>query len=177
MSHRYLSMVLAISLLAACGGGGGADEEEEADPGPDAELVSWMGDFCEARWSLALPDPLIVSGPITEADRQPLLDFLADMNAALAAADEAVVALAAPPTAAGNDLVDSYRADLDDLLSEMTEYADQAAVFPLDGLAAVHRLSGVSAVSFLPGGEDLSDYLEGHADLTEAYQHAPACSG
>jgi hypothetical protein len=136
----------------------------------------WMDDFCEARWSLELPDPLPPADPITEADRQPLLDFLANMDAALAAADEAVVALPAPPTAAGNDLVESYRADLAELRSEMEEHAANAAVFPLEGLAAVYRLSGVGAVSFSPGGTDLSDYLEGHADLADAFEQASACS-
>jgi hypothetical protein len=177
MSRRYLPALIAALLLAACGGGGGRANDDDANSGPDADLVAWMDGFCEARWSLELPELLPPADPITEANRQPLLDFLADIDAALAAADEAVVALPAPPTAAGNGLVESYRTDLEGFRSEMEEHAANAAVFPLEGLAAVYRLSGVGAVSFSPGGAGLADYLEGHADLADAFQEASACSG
>jgi hypothetical protein len=173
---RGLLTVLAVVLLSACGGG--EADEEGADAGARAELVAWMGDFCEARESLLeLPSPLPHPGTITEADRQPLLDFLADMDAALAAAEEAVVGLPTPPVAAGSDVVDSYRADLDEQRSQMAEYSVMATAFPPDGLENVYVISGIAAISFLPGGDDLSDYLDGQDDLTQAYQEAPACSG
>jgi hypothetical protein len=179
-----LAMLLAAVLLSACGGSDGADDEAEGetgeevaetDRGPDSELVAWMDDFCDARWSLDLPAPPTVPSPITEADRQQLLDVLADTDAALSAAVEAVDALPASPVAAGDDMVDSYRADLEEFRSSMAEYAEHAAVFPVPELGAVYRLSAVDLASWAPAGVD--ELAEGNADLTEAHQAATACTG
>jgi hypothetical protein len=175
-----LAMLLAAFLLSACGGSDGAEGETgeevaETDRGPDSELVAWMDDFCDARWSLDLPAPPTAPSPITEADRQRLLDVLADTDAALAAAVAAVDALPASPVVAGDDMVDRYRADLEEFRSSMAEYAEHAGVFPVPELGAVYRLSAVDLASWAPAGVD--ELVEGNADLTEAYQAATACTG
>jgi hypothetical protein len=188
--------VLAVALLSACGGGDEGEEARERTPGQNAdggdgddgssapgapapEVVQWMGDFCEAKKLLIdMPFPPETNVPSTEADRRPLLDFLGETSSVLTDADEAAAALPPPPpgtAAAGNELVDSYRDDLDELLSKMDEYTADAVVFPAEDLDSVRVLSGVDVVTFSPGGEGMSDYLRGHPDLAAAYDDATAC--
>ncbi|MEO3753644.1 hypothetical protein [Streptomyces sp. B6B3] len=191
MSRRLLPLLFTTLLLSACGGGGdngptapastpgGATEDGEA--AADPELDAWMGDFCAAydtfldAWLevsvLVRPAP----DPTTEADRAPLLDFLTAIQTALATGDGAAADLPEPPVPAGNDVVDHYRADLEDLRVQIAEYENNALLLPADALDNVYILSGMEVVTFLPGGEDMSEYLADHSDLAAAHERAPAC--
>jgi hypothetical protein len=172
----------ALLLLFACGGDDSGDDDsngERSADGSEAELVTWMGALCDAAAGSiqGLPTPMAAPGATTEADRQPLLDFLVDAQAAVASATEDADALPAPPTAAARDVADTYRSDLDTLAEDLAGYAANASALPAESLDNVYVVAGVQVVSFQPGGEEMSEYLDGRTDLTEAYQQAPACSG
>lgn len=177
----------AVLLLSACAKDGGeeadgapparADGQADAgsDPRPDSELVTWLDDFCDARFAVDLPYPPVAPMPSTETDRQPLLDYLADVDAALVAAKDAVLALPPPPVEAANDLVEAYVADVEEFQSRIDEHTSRAGSFPADRLDAVYRLSGLDIVSYVPGGEAWQDDVEASPELSGAYEEATSC--
>jgi hypothetical protein len=175
--RRYVPLLPCLLLLFACGG----DDTDDEQPGArrDTALVDWMDEVCSAvaQSIQALPYPMPAPGATTEADRPPLLGYLAEARTALDTSIEAADALPRPPSAAARDLTERYRADLDELAAELREYEVNATTFPAAGLDSVYTLVGVTIVEFQPGGDEMSEYLEGHADLTEAYGQAPTCSG
>lgn len=183
---RAALCVSALALTAASFGCGGEDGQGsdggnggQADDGASGELVDWMGQLCEAvsQSVQGLPSPISEPEATTEADRQPLLDFLAEAQSAVSTAQEAADALPDPPTAAAGEVAEAFRGDLDGLASELSELTTSATVLPADRLANVYVVGGVAVVSFSPGGEEMSDYLDGRPALAEAYREAPSCSG
>jgi hypothetical protein len=194
---RYLSpFPPALLLLFACGGGA---RDHRAGGEASAELVDWMNGFCETVSHLVrdLPSPTPAPDPTTEADRQPLLDFLEASQRTVSAAEAAIENLPEPPTAAATGLVEVYREDLDELASDLAGYTDNATRFPAGELRNIYIIGGIDVLTFaeqhavlpgvegtdsrgeviLSGGEVMSEYLDGHVDLTEAHENAPACSG
>jgi hypothetical protein len=177
LGRRGLVLPALLVGLVACGGddvNGG-----RAGGGPDDALVDWMGQLCDAASQSvqSLPYPTATPEVATEADRQPLVDFLTATQAALSTAIEAADALPRPPTAAAADVAQAYRADLDELANRISEDVVLATRFPAAELRNIYIVDGVAVISFQPGGENMSEYLEGNAVLRRAHQQAPACSG
>jgi hypothetical protein len=176
--RRYLTLLPCLLLLFACGSGddgpGGQAGGEQ-----DAELAEWMGQVCDAAAQSiqSLPSPMQAREATTEADRQPLVAYLAEARTALDGSIEAAEALPRPPTTSARELASAYRDDLDELAAQLREYEVNATTLPGAALSSLYTLVPVVVVGFQPGGEEMSEYLEGHADLADAYQQAPSCSG
>jgi hypothetical protein len=186
---RNVPTVLAAAFfalgLAACTGDGPADQSADGATSTTdeaaAELVDWAASFCAAPE--AIPELLYVpftamahETPTAEADRQPLIDALAEVDQALADALAAADTVPAGPTPEAEAALAQYRTDLEDVRSKLAEYAELAPIYAATDLEGLYMLAGLDVMN-LPYSLMMAETYLTEPDLAEAAAEAPACGG
>ncbi|MQM26369.1 hypothetical protein [Glycomyces albidus] len=183
---RTAATVLAAAILslasAACSAGEPTQDGGDESPAAVSEaLVDWAEAFCAAPE--AIPTDLYIpftaaarGAEVTEDDRRPLIDALAEVDRVLADAVAAVDAVPAGPTPEAEAALEQYRADVEEARSGFAEYADLAPVYPVEQLEDLYLLAGMDAMN-LPYPLMMAETYLTAADLNEAAQKAPACGG
>jgi hypothetical protein len=176
MTRRFWPLLVSAALVAGCTSAGSVDDAATT-AAPDPELVAWLDDFCgvDLSTSVSWPHDLEVPESPTDADRQPLIDTLAQVDAELAAIDEAAAALEPAPNESAADLLERYRQSYSDLRSDFAGYAESATWYPLDALDGLYRLPAMTVAGFLPLDGQGLDAIAEYEDLTTAASHAENC--
>lgn len=189
MPRRIPLLILTALLVSGCGGSGGSGgaETTKSPPADDsaakpsasrsastavsAALVTWMGDWCAAEELLEFPAPLSIPATTTEADREPVKEFLEDSLSTLTKTKNAAAKLGAAPSADAKSALADYREDVGDMHKETAEARTKASVYPAHGLASLYRLTAMEQVT----REGILGHLDGHPDLKAAYKQSPDC--
>jgi ABC-type transporter Mla subunit MlaD len=179
MVRRHWPLLIVAALAAGCTSDGSPDRAAASDTAtaPDPALVAWLDDFCgvDRETSVSWPHDLETPESPTDADRQPLIDTLEQLDAVLAAIDEAAAALEPAPNASAADLLERYRQSYSDLRADFADYAESATWYPLDELDGLYRLPAMTLAGFLPLDGQGLDAIAEYDDLAAAAPHTETC--
>lgn len=175
-------MLVIAALAAGCTSVGSPDRgatsaASDTAPPPDSVLVAWLDDFCGVYWDASVfwPHDLEVPESPTDADRQPLIDALEQLDAELAAIDEAAATLEPAPNASAADLLERYRESYRSMRADFADYAESATWYPLEELDGLYRLPAMTLAGSLPLDGQGLDAIAEYEDLATAAAHTQNC--
>jgi hypothetical protein len=182
MLRRYWPLLLVAALSAGCTSSDATDfgtTSSASDTGapPDPALVAWLDDFCGAYRdaSVSWPHDLAAPESPTDADRQPLIDTLEQLDAELALIDEAAAALEPAPNESAADLLARYRESYSGMRADFADYAESATWYPLEELDGLYRLPAMTLAGSLPLDGQGLDAIAEYEDLAAITPHTENC--
>lgn len=176
--------MVAVMVGVLVGGCGSAEpvpalpptEASTKRPGPSAELVAWVDGICQVEGeSLWNPPPPVDTNAVTEADRAAVVTYLSAGRDHFAQLVAKLDALPVAPVEGGDDVVANMRSKANALATQLGEYAQNASLFPPNGIAAAYRLGLVDISTWTYGDPSLADLGKENPLVAEAQEQAQSC--